>query len=428
MNDTIYAEATPPGSAGISVIRVSGPDVTSVLFKLVGKVPPPRVAHISKIRHPASSEVIDEGLILYFEPGRSFTGEAVAEFQVHGSPAVVRATLSAIAAVDGTRPAERGEYTRRALEGGRVDLAQAEAIRDLVASTSEVQRRHSVRALSGSLARKVDDWRGSLTQALALLSASLDFADEEVPANVWMGVADLIVAVRSSMEDEIRGASAAERMRTGFEVAIVGPPNVGKSTLLNAIARRDAALVSPTAGTTRDVIEVAMDIDGLPVIFLDTAGLRETADTVERMGVERAQQRSQGADLRIVMGVPANGALLGADDILVHPKADLGVSVRGVPVSGLTGEGIAGLLGEVSERLLERVARVGASVTARQGEALSRSSNALRDAEARLSDERALDLAAVDVERALRVCDELLGRVGIEDVLDRVFSSFCIGK
>ncbi|MEM1265339.1 MAG: tRNA uridine-5-carboxymethylaminomethyl(34) synthesis GTPase MnmE [Pseudomonadota bacterium] len=428
MNDTIYAEATPPGSAGVSVIRVSGPEVPNVLHKLIGRVPPPRVAQVSKIRHPVSSDVIDEALVLYFEPGRSFTGEAVAEFQVHGSPAVVRATLAAIGAVPGTRSAERGEYTRRALEAGRLDLAQAEAIRDLVASTSEVQRRHSVRALSGSLASKVDVWRASLTQALALLSASLDFADEDVPATVWSGAADLIASVRASMEEEIRGVSTAERMRIGFEVAIVGPPNVGKSTLLNTIARRDAALVSPTAGTTRDVIEVAMEIDGLPVTFLDTAGLRETADTVETMGVERARARAQRADVRIIMGAAEERTLVGDDDILVHPKADLGGSGPGVPVSGLTGEGVATVLGQVSCRLSERVAHVGASLTARQGEALARGGAALGDAGVRLGDETALDLAAVDVERALRVCDELLGHVGVEDVLDQVFSSFCIGK
>jgi len=285
--DTIFALATARGKAGVSIVRVSGPLAwaSAAHFGVVNLVArQPKLARLTG----SDGGLIDEALVLSFDDGQSFTGEQVVEFQVHGSPAIVAALLSELGSLDGLRLAEPGEFTRRALENGQLDLARVEGLADLIDAETEAQRKQALRVFSGALGKKADGWRTDLIRAAALLEATIDFADEDVPVDVTPEVTALVSGVRGELELEAQGVKAAERIRDGFEVAIVGPPNAGKSTLLNALAGREAAITSSVAGTTRDVIEVRMDLNGLPVTFLDTAGLRETTDEVEAVGVQRA--------------------------------------------------------------------------------------------------------------------------------------------
>ena len=298
--DTIFAEASARGKAGVAVVRISGPLAFSAVESLCGVVPAPRRASLRVLRDELG-QIIDEALVLTFAEGASFTGEQSAEFQVHGSIAVVSALLAALSRIKGLRMAEAGEFTRRALENERLDLAQVEGLADLVEAETESQRKQAFRLFSGALGDKTERWRGDLIRAAALIEATIDFADEEVPTDVSPEVIELIDRVAASLATELSGAQMAERIRDGFEVAIVGPPNIGKSTLLNALAGRDAAITSDVAGTTRDVIEVRMDLAGLPVTLLDTAGLRETQDVVESIGIERARARAAAADLRVFL-------------------------------------------------------------------------------------------------------------------------------
>src|SRR6056297_1302530 len=322
--ETIFALSTAPGKAGIAVIRLSGPAVAAAAVALCGALPGPRQASLRVLRDGEGAR-LDEAVILYFPEGASFTGEPVLELQTHGSPAVISALLRLLSTLPGLRPAEPGEFTRRALSNGRLDLTQVEALSDLIESETEAQRRQAVRALSGDLGRMCARWRKDLIRAVALLEATIDFAEEDIPDTLMPEVDGLLAGVIADLKSQISGRHIAERIRDGFEVAIIGAPNVGKSTLLNRLAGRDAAITSEHAGTTRDVIEVRMDLNGLPVTFLDTAGLRETEDQIETLGIERAQDRARKADLRVCLGedVAEFSGLFSADDILLTPKADL---------------------------------------------------------------------------------------------------------
>ncbi|MGH1446043.1 MAG: tRNA uridine-5-carboxymethylaminomethyl(34) synthesis GTPase MnmE, partial [Cognatishimia sp.] len=334
VNDTVFALATAPGKAGVAVVRVSGPAVADVAAALFGELPAPRMASL-KVLCDAGGVRLDQALVLYFEQGRSFTGEEVLEFHLHGSIAVVNRVLRVLGDLNGLRLAEAGEFTRRALENGCLDLAQVEGLADLIDAETEAQRRQALRVLSGDLGKVAERWRSDLIRAAALIEATIDFADEDVPVDVTPEVEALLNGVLSVLAKEISGVETAERIRTGFEVAIVGAPNVGKSTLLNALAGREAAITSEFAGTTRDVIEVRMDLSGLPVTLLDTAGLRDTDDHVEGIGIERAKERAVAADLRVFLiedGQSPDFEPL-AGDIVVAAKADTLSDVRNA-VSG----------------------------------------------------------------------------------------------
>ncbi|MEZ5777088.1 MAG: tRNA uridine-5-carboxymethylaminomethyl(34) synthesis GTPase MnmE [Paracoccaceae bacterium] len=430
--DTIFALASARGKAGIAVLRISGPASWDCVGRLAGVLPEPRRASVRPLR--LNGEILDEALILTFAAGASFTGEEAAELHVHGATATVAAVLRALGDMPELRQAEPGEFTRRALENGRLDLAQVEGLADLIDAETEAQRKQALRVLSGKVGAAAEAWRTTLIRAAALLEASIDFADEDVPAEVGPEVLALVSGVEADLQAQLAGVGAAERVREGFEVAIVGAPNVGKSTLLNALAGREAAITSEMAGTTRDVIEVRMEIAGLPVTLLDTAGLRETEDFVEKIGVSRAVERAARADIRVFLVESEDVTLLepDQDDLVVRAKADV---MGGSPdsgelsVSGKTGFGIERLVSVIGERLGERAAPAGLLTRERHRLAVKRAVDALGIARNEVS--RGADrseFAAESLRQAVRALDSLIGRVDVEDLLDEIFSSFCIGK
>lgn len=425
--DTIFALASARGKAGVAVIRISGPRAFDAAASLCGTLPTGR--GVRNLTAPGG-DMLDEALVLVFPAGHSFTGEDVVEFQVHGSTAVVAAVLNVLGTLPGLRLSEPGEFTRRALENGRLDLAQVEGLADLIDSETQAQRQQAVRVLSGALGKKAEFWRADLIRAAALIEATIDFVDEDVPVDVGPEVLALIADVASDLARERDGVRAAERIRDGFEVAIVGPPNAGKSTLLNALAGRDAAITSEVAGTTRDVIEVRMDVDGLPVTLLDTAGLREAQDVVEGIGIARARDRASAADLRIFLTADGDrgvGLEPEAEDIVVEGKADLGRD--GFAVSGKTGAGVDGLVDRVGQVLSARAANAGTAIRERHRIAMIGALEGLERARiAVLAGGEQAELAAEGIHRAIRALDSIVGRIDVETILDEIFSSFCIGK
>lgn len=427
--DTIFAVSTAPGKSGVAVIRVSGSRAHDAVRALCGDVPPMRQASVRELRG-ADGHRIDSALVLTFAEGHSFTGEKTSEFQVHGSIAVVSAVKAELSRMDGLRPAEPGEFTRRALENGRLDLAQVEGLADLIDAETEAQRRQAMRVLAGDLGRKAESWRQKLIRAAALLEATIDFADEDVPVDVGPEVGALVSSVMAELRQEIAGVGMAERIREGFEVAIVGAPNAGKSTLLNALAGREAAITSEHAGTTRDVIEVRMDLRGLPVTLLDTAGLRETEDEVEAIGVDRARQRAETADLRVFLVSPGESPQMEPrpDDIVLVSKADLHPDAEN-GISGKTGQGVAALVDRISQTLSARISGGGVATRERHRDAMARGLAGLEAVEVLLPrGEEAAEIAAEELRDAVRALDSLVGRVDVENVLDEIFASFCLGK
>ncbi|MFD0859489.1 tRNA uridine-5-carboxymethylaminomethyl(34) synthesis GTPase MnmE [Roseovarius aquimarinus] len=427
--DTIFAMSSAQGKAGVAVIRVSGPQAHEACAALCEDVPPPRIAAL-RVLKDADGAPLDQALVLVFERGASFTGEESVEFQTHGSIAVVSAVLDRLAGLDGLRAAEPGEFTRRALDSGNLDVAQIEGLADLIDAETEAQRKQALRVLSGDLGQRAETWRRDLIRAAALIEATIDFADEEVPVDVSPEVGTLLDGVMDALGREIAGTYVTERIRSGFEVAIVGAPNVGKSTLLNSLAGREAAITSDIAGTTRDVIEVRMDLAGLPVTLLDTAGLRETEDRIEAMGVDLARKRARAADLRVFLLSPgeAEPDLAEEGDILLTAKGD---EQRGLHpgISGKTGLGVDQLIERVTEALSARASSAGIATRARHRHAMERGAAALAQAKVHLEGgEEEADFAAEEIRTAVRALDSLIGRVDIESILDEIFASFCLGK
>lgn len=426
--DTIFALATALGKAGIAVVRISGQSALTAAEGLAGRLP--EEGRSLRLLRDAIGAPIDEALCLTFAPGRSFTGEAVVELQMHGSPAVVSAVLHQLGASTGLRPAEPGEFTRRAMENGRLDLAQVEGLADLIDSETEAQRKQAQRVFSGALGRKAEGWRSALLRAAALVAAAIDFADEEVPADTGSEIAALIDGLRAELASEAGGVEVAERIRDGFEVAILGAPNSGKSTLLNRLAGREAAITSPVAGTTRDVIEVRLDLGGLAVTLLDTAGLRQTDDIVERLGVDRAIMRGRSADLRIWLLQPGEspGESWVEGDLAYRAKADVN-SGSGPGVSGQTGEGIPDLVHDVAGILRQKAARAGVATRERHRHAMIRALDHLdRAGQALGSLAQHPEIVGEEINLASRAIDSIVGRVDVEDILGEVFARFCIGK
>ncbi len=427
---TIFAQATAAGKAGVAVIRISGPDAFAAAKLVVGTVPEPGRFALRSFRN-AQGEVLDSGLVLSFAAPHSFTGEDVVELQCHGSSAIMTAMLAAISETGLARMAEPGEFSRRALMNNRMDLAQLEGLGDLIEAETEAQRKQAQRVFAGALTEVTERWRADLLRALALLEVTIDFADEEVPVDVVPEVVGLIIGVTTDIRREVAGSFAAERVRDGFEVAIIGAPNVGKSTLLNHIAGRDAAIVSSLAGTTRDVIEVQLNLQGVPVVFLDTAGMRETDDEIERIGVDRAIQRAQSADIRLFLLETTEDkpvVEIQSDDIVRVGKDD-DAHAEGRGISGKTGAGVERVLGEIHAILSRRVAGVGVAISERHRSAMKAAMGALESAlvEVEAGPER-VELAAENMRAAVRALDVLMGRLDVEDVLGEIFSRFCLGK
>jgi tRNA modification GTPase len=421
----------------VAVLRISGPDARRAVTLLAGGLPPPRVAQRRRLVDPQNGDALDDGLILWFPAPRSATGEDLAELHLHGSRAVLAAVMQALTRL-GLRLAEPGEFTRRAFLNGKLDLLQAEAIADLAAAETEAQRRQAMRQLGGELGDVYRGWRDRLTRILAHLEAAIDFPDEDLPQEIEDRILGETKGLVAEIEHHLADGRRGERLRDGIEVAIVGPPNAGKSSLLNRIARRDAAITSPVPGTTRDVIEVAIDLGGYPVVLADTAGLRDSADAIEQEGKRRAVQRAEQAEIRLFVfdiAHPADAAGAsawpGADTILVANKIDLvsavdtSLSPPALPVSALTGEGIDKLLVVLGERVAQTY-RIEAPILTR-----ARHRQALEEAAASLRRSFFADLPelrAEDLRLALRSLGRITGAVDVEDLLDVIFRDFCIGK
>jgi tRNA modification GTPase len=445
MTDTIFAPATAPGRAALAVVRISGPAARNAVLALAGGVPKPRTASLRRLRG-ADGAVIDEALALWFPGPASYTGEDCAEFHVHGGVAVVDALVEALAGL-GLRLAEPGEFTRRAFQNGKLDLAQAEAVVDLIDAETAAQARQALDQLGGGLSRRYDGWREALIEALAVLEAAVDFPDEDLPEDVAARARPPLSALLMELEAAIADADRGRRVREGFRIALVGAPNAGKSSLLNALVERDAAIVTAMPGTTRDVIEIPLVLAGYKALLADTAGVRETQEAIEAEGVRRARLWAAEADLRlwVVDAHASDGSwrhaldLARSGDLCLLNKIDLAPGLDGGRARDAAAElGLmtievsvkAGGADAVRAALAERVV---AALAAAEFPAATRLRHAesLREAAARVG--RALaqpepELAAEDVRLAARALERVSGRVDPEAVLDRVFSSFCIGK
>jgi tRNA modification GTPase len=449
---TIFALSSGRPPAAVAVVRICGPQAGRALQALIGRVPPPRRAVLARVRDPADGEIIDEALALWFPGPNSETGEDMAEVQVHGGPAVITALLGALRDIEGCRMAEPGEFTRRAFLNGRLDLTEAEGLADLIAAETPAQRRQAFRQLKGLIGDQAETWRGQIVEALALIEARIDFSDEaDVPEDLlgpaMHGAQQLRDAIAAALADRGRG----ERLRDGLVVAIAGPPNAGKSTLLNRLARREAAIVSPYPGTTRDVIEVHLDLAGYPVTLLDTAGIRSSDDPVEQEGIRRATARAALADLvlwvidsqasehaasivhesetKTICWLIRNKVDLGGDKLWKNSESRFAAYNNEFALSAATGSGIEALIGALSNYAAEYFAATESVLVTR-----ARHRGALEETVAAL--DRALaqrasgseELIAEDLRAAATTLGRLAGRVDVEDILDVIFRDFCIGK
>jgi tRNA modification GTPase len=435
-DQTIFALSSGRPPSAIAVVRLSGPQAGKALSLLVGKIPAARMATRALLRD-GHGQPIDDAVVLFFPAPKSATGEDVAEFHVHGSRAVLAALFAALASIENVRPAEPGEFTRRAFENGKLDLTEAEGLDDLIHADTDRQRRQALRQLKGLLGDRVRDWRARIIEASALVEAGIDFSDDgDVPAELMAPAIQKVKALLAEISDVLAAQGRSERLRDGLVVAIAGPPNVGKSTLMNLLARREVAIVSPHAGTTRDVIEVQLDLDGYPVTVIDTAGIRETHDPVEQEGVRRARERAAEADLVLWLTdtgaaeIPAHG---GTPAWLVRNKIDLDTGRTGQPgpdqfqISAARGDGVAQLFDAMVAfaRDYFGASESGLIGRERQRKLMKESAGSLRRS---LEVTGGEELVAEELRRAAFSLGRLLGRVDVEDILDVIFRKFCIGK
>lgn len=437
--DTLFAPASGFGRAAVAVIRISGPAARDALVTLAGHLPAPRRLSLRSLRDPADGTELDRALVAWFPGPDTYSGEDMVELHLHGGAAVRMRVLATLARLPGCRAAEPGAFTRRAVLNGRMDLAEAEAVADLIDAETEGQRRQALRQLDGALSRQVAAWRAEAIDCLAAAEAALDFSDEGDVDDVGLHAAlfDRAARLRDAIAATLRDGHRGERLREGFTVVLAGAPNSGKSTLLNALSRRDVAIVSDSPGTTRDAIEVRLDLEGLPVLLVDTAGLRDTAEPVEAEGIVRTRARIDTADLVIVL-VPPDGTVpdLGPSRspvLTVRTKADLfaGSVMEEIPatvtVSARTGAGMGALLDAIGAAAEAGLGTGDALITRARHRAALEACVAHLD-RLSASPHGLPELAAEDLRLAVRALGAVAGHVGVEDVLDRLFSGFCIGK
>ena len=452
-NDTIFALSTPPGISGVAVLRISGINATEVIHKMIGHTIEPRLASLVRLVDPTSHTVIDKSIALYFPQPNSFTGEDVVELHTHGGRAVINAALSALAAMPGFRPAEAGEFTRRAFYNDKLDLTEAEAISDLIHATTESQRKQAMRQMSGALSDLYHGWSRDLKHALAQMEAYLDFPDEEIPNDVYARLCDSVQAVQSAIQRHLADRNRGELLRAGLYAAIIGPPNAGKSSLLNALAKRDIAIVSHIAGTTRDVIEISLDINGYPMTLADTAGIRDTADSIEIEGIKRTRRAADAADIKImVLDVLDQKSfyssevknLIDQNTIVVWNKSDLAPDTQDLPPLPQAQATIM-LSTKTGYNLAPFLELLGGVCAARMGVGDDPQITRIRHRAAVIEAEAAItrfvvsgqntsahkthpELQAEDLRKAVYALARITGKVDVEDILDIVFAEFCIGK
>ena len=431
--DTIYALASGLGVAGVAVIRISGPQSLQVLKTLTHiKKPQANKVYFSQV--VSGTNVLDKALILFFKAPHSFTGEDVVEFQVHGGRGVIQSVLSAIGNIEGCRPAERGEFSRRAVINGKMDLTEAEGLLDLVHAETEQQRRQAFAQMDGNLSKLYESWRAQLVHYMAYAEAFIDFPEEEIPPEkekeIDKGLKTLISAIQTHLDDERKG----EKLREGFQIAIIGAPNVGKSSLINALTKKEVAIVSQIAGTTRDIVETHLDVAGFPVVLADTAGLRDSAEQIEAEGIRRAVKKAESADLILfVQDASAKKAdqlpksLLKKHVITIWNKKDLLKDKeikQGHYISAKTGAGITGLWDEIKQILLDSTSNGAVITRERYRVALKECLKYLKSA----LTIKELELKTEDLRMAARALGRITGRVDVNELLDVIFRDFCIGK
>ncbi len=435
MTDTIFALATPPGRGAIAIFRLSGPGVFDALSSLGADRLRPRMASLRTLIHAGAC--LDQALVLWFPGPNSYTGEDCAELHLHGGRAIVEATSEALIAL-GLRPADPGEFTRRAFQNGRMDLAQAEAVADLIDAETQAQAAQALGQLDGRLSETYAGFRRDLLKALSLVEAEIDFPDEEVPDNLARSAGPVLDGLIADLEAALADGRRGERVRDGYRIVLIGETNAGKSSLFNALVAREAAIVTPVPGTTRDVLDAQLVIGGYAVVLSDTAGLRDSDDPVETEGVRRARARAEGADLRLWVRAPGDptehvAPFVRTDDLLVLTKADLDRTApppdrEAVVVSVETGEGMGALHDWLAGRLARDLAGADFPSVTRERHRLrlTEALGAVRDARRTL--DGAPELAGDDLRRAADAVARVTGAIGVEDILGEVFSTFCIGK
>ena len=429
MADTIYALATSQGRAGVAVVRISGPEAfTSLKSLCINFNISPRKSKLCDL-YTDEGLHLDRALVIPFKGPQSFTGEDVVELHLHGSIAVIQKTLETLSKLPNLRQALPGEFTRRAFTNEKLDLAEIEGLADLIEAETEAQRVQALQVLSGKLGQRVQEWRSMIIKAMAFIEVTIDFADEEVPTDISKDVLLILTNIIKDLEYESESTKVAERIRSGFEVAIVGKPNVGKSSLLNALSGREAALTSEEAGTTRDIIEVRMDLGGLPVTMMDTAGLRDTDNLIENKGISKAIEKANSADLVIVLTedgeIPIE--IQNSSVLKFVSKCDDWELADGV--SAFTGYGLDNMISSIKRKLEKRVQNQGLATRYRHREAIDSAVNKIQMAKKFVKDGPSFyDLAAEELRQTTYTLDELFGKVDVENVLDEIFSSFCLGK
>ena len=442
---TIYALSSGSGISGIASIRISGELTKNVVEKLTNsRIPKPRLATLKKINNITTNELIDEGIIIWFPGPNSYTGEDMAELHVHGSVAVVKAIQNSIAEIDGCRIAEPGEFTKLAFLNKKINLQKAESIADLISSETEIQRRQAIKIMTGKTAERFNSWRDGLVKILSNFEAKIDFPEEDLPEDILKDIKIKVNEIKNEIKKTLNDQKVGERIREGFKIAIVGPPNAGKSSLLNYLSNKEASIVSEIAGTTRDVIEVHLNINGLPVIISDTAGIRNSKDEIEKKGIKLALQKAEDADLNIVIIEPKSGHftgflkdLLNSKSILVINKSDLGVDSivpefkRYAPIyiSIKNEKNLNSLITEIKNRLKNQFHNSENILITRERHRynLEQCVEHLENFEEKNNSEE-FDKASEDLRLAIRNLGKITGKVDVEEILGSIFRDFCIGK